>query len=64
MRGSPNSLVVTILLNSVGFMLVMAAIILLLRGLGLIGQIPSFVIWSMVLLALGLGILGGIRSLR
>ena len=54
----------TILLNIVGVMLVLTAILLLLRGLGWITQIPGFVIWSLVLAAVGIGILGGLRSLR
>jgi hypothetical protein len=63
MRGNSN-LAMTILLNIVGVMLVLAAGILLLRGIGWINQIPSYVIWAMVLLAVGIGILGGIRSAR
>jgi hypothetical protein len=63
MRGNSN-LPMTILLNIVGVMLVLTAILLLLRGLGWITQIPGFVIWSLVLAAVGIGILGGLRSLR
>lgn len=53
-----------IVLNIVGLMLVMGAIILVLRGLGWISQIPGYVIGAMLLLALGVGILGGIRAAR
>jgi pilus assembly protein TadC len=63
MRGNSN-LPMTILLNIVGVMLVLTAILLLLRGLGWINQIPGFVIWSLVLAAVGIGIVGGVRSLR
>lgn len=63
MRSNSN-LAMTILLNIVGVMLVLTAILLLLRGLGWINQIPSFVVWSLVLAAVGIGILGGVRSHR
>lgn len=53
-----------IVLNIVGVMLVMGAIILLMRGFGWIKQIPEYVVWAMLLLALGVGILGGIRTAR
>jgi hypothetical protein len=63
MRGNSN-LAMTILLNIVGVMLVLTAILLVLRGLGWITQIPGFVLWALVLAAVGMGILGGVRSLR
>lgn len=63
MRSNSN-LATTILLNIVGVMLVLAAILLVVRGLGWITQIPGYVIWALVLLSLGIGILGGIRSAR
>lgn len=53
-----------IVLNIVGVMLVLGAIILVLRGLGWVQQIPEYVIWALLLLSLGIGILGGIRSAR
>lgn len=63
MRSNSN-LATTILLNIVGVTLVLAAILLIVRGLGWIKQIPGYVIWALVLLSLGIGILGGIRSAR
>ncbi|MBF2033910.1 MAG: hypothetical protein IGR92_00170 [Leptolyngbyaceae cyanobacterium T60_A2020_046] len=63
MRSNSN-LATTILLNIVGVMLMLAAILLIVRGLGWIKQIPGYVIWALVLLSLGIGILGGIRSAR
>ncbi|MEM9003302.1 MAG: hypothetical protein AAGE59_07220 [Cyanobacteria bacterium P01_F01_bin.86] len=63
MRSNSN-LAMMIVLNIVGLMLVMGAIILVLRGLGWISQIPGYVIGAMLLLALGVGILGGIRAAR
>lgn len=62
--GGNSNLVVTILLNIVGVMLVLTAAILVLRGLGWINQIPSYVVWALVLAATGMGILGGVRSRR
>lgn len=61
MGNSPN-LAIRILLSIAGVVLILAAIILLLRGIGWVGQIPDYVLWSLVLLAIGVGILGGIRS--
>jgi hypothetical protein len=61
MGNSPN-LAIRILLSIAGVVLVLAAIILLLRGVGWVGQIPDYVLWSLVLLAIGVGILGGLRS--
>jgi hypothetical protein len=56
------NLAIRILLYILGIMLVMAAIILLLRGFGWIAQIPEHVLWALVLLAVGAGILGGLRG--
>lgn len=63
MRSNSN-VAVMILLNIVGVMLVLGAILLVLRGIGLINQIPDYAVWALLLLALGIGILGGIRSAR
>ncbi|MEL6384834.1 MAG: hypothetical protein AAFQ89_20705 [Cyanobacteria bacterium J06626_18] len=63
MRSNSN-LAMMIVLNIVGLMLVMGAIILVLRGLGWISQIPGYMVGAMLLLALGVGILGGIRAAR
>lgn len=64
MRGNSNNLAIMIVLNIVGVMLVLGAVILVLRGLGWVTQIPEYVVWAMLLLSLGIGILGGIRSAR
>lgn len=64
MRGNSNNVALMIALNVVGVILVMGAAILLLKGVGLINQIPEYVVWAMLLLALGVGILGGIRTAR
>ena len=64
MRGNSNNLAIMIVLNIVGVMLVLGAIILVLRGLGWLPQIPEYVVWALLLLSLGVGILGGIRSAR
>ncbi|MEM1311790.1 MAG: hypothetical protein AAF921_11025 [Cyanobacteria bacterium P01_D01_bin.44] len=64
MSGNSNNIVIMIVLNIVGVMLVLGAIILVLKGLGWVKQIPEYVIWAMLLLSLGVGILGGLRSVR
>lgn len=61
MNGPPN-LVVTIVLYTVGILLVMIAVLILLKGLGLLTTLPDYIIWALVLLALGTGIIGGLRS--
>jgi hypothetical protein len=58
----PPNILVAILLNIVGILLVMMAVLILLKGLGWLRTIPDYVMWSLVLLALGGGILGGLRS--
>lgn len=58
----PPHLIVTIVLYIVGIMLVMMAVLILLKGLGVLRNVPDYVIWALVLLALGGGILGGLRS--
>ena len=40
----------------------MMAVLILLKGLGVLRNVPDYVIWALVLLALGGGILGGLRS--
>lgn len=58
----PPNLFVNILLYTLGVFLVMAAVLLVLRGVGWLAQIPDYVIGAMILLAIGVGILGGLRS--
>ena len=64
MSGQSNNIAVIILLNILGVVLVMGAAILVLKGLGWIGQIPQYVVWALFLLALGIGILNGMRVVR
>jgi hypothetical protein len=47
-----------------GIALVITAIILVLRGTGVLRQVPDYLIWAIVLFTIGAGILGGIRSTR
>ncbi len=54
---------VTILLSTAGIAFVAIAVIILLKGFGVIAAIPTFVIWALVLLILGIGILAGLRTL-
>ncbi len=60
----PPSQATTILLYIAGIALVITAIIVVLRGTGVLQQIPDYVIWAIVLFTIGAGILGGLRSMR
>lgn len=63
MNRSPNpKFFTTIFLYICGIGLIMAALIILLKGLGIISNIPGYVILALILLAIGIGILGGIRN--
>ncbi len=62
-RRPPNQ-AVTILLYIAGIALVIAAIIVVLRGTGILKQLPDYAIWAIVLFTIGAGILGGLRTLR
>jgi hypothetical protein len=53
-----------IVLYIFGIALVITAIIVLLKGTGVLSFIPSYVVWALVLLTLGLGILGGLNNLK
>lgn len=63
MSGTPN-LGLSIFLYTIGIILVMTAILILLKGLGLLVTLPNDVIVGLVLLAIGVGIIGGIRNSR
>lgn len=63
MRSNSN-LAMMIVLSIVGVMLVMGSIILVLRGLEWINQIPGYIVGAMLMLALGSGILIGIWAAR
>ncbi|MGB3532811.1 MAG: hypothetical protein WBA13_04765 [Microcoleaceae cyanobacterium] len=54
---------ITILLSTAGLASLAVAVIILLKGFGVISTVPSFVIWALVLLILGFGILAGLRTL-
>lgn len=60
----PVNLAIRIILHVVGILLVMMAVLILLKGLGLLSTIPEYVVWALVLLALGVGIIAGLRSSR
>ncbi|MBE9125695.1 MULTISPECIES: hypothetical protein [unclassified Coleofasciculus] len=49
---------------ALGVGLLLAAFVLLLLGLGVVKQIPIYIIWAIILFAIGLGILGGISVRR
>jgi len=57
-----SNLGMSILLYIIGIMLVMMAVLILLKGFGLLTTLPNDVIWALVLLAIGFGILSGIRN--
>lgn len=63
MSGSPN-LGISIALYVVGILLVVTALLILLKALGLLTTLPNDVIVALVLLSIGVGILGGIRNSR
>lgn len=62
-RRPPNQ-VVAIILYIVGIALVIAAVIVVLKGTGILKQIPEYAIIAIALFTLGAGILGGINSTR
>ena len=56
------TLALRILLSIIGISLVILAVLILLKGVGLLPRIPDYVAWALVLFAVGTGIIGGIRS--
>ena len=62
-RRPPNQST-TILLYIAGIAFVITAIVLVLRGTGVLKQIPEYLIWALILFTIGAGILGGLRSMR
>ena len=62
MSGSPNNVGVSIILYIIGIMLVLTAVLIVLKGIGVLTTLPNYVIWALLLLAVGMGILGGLRN--
>jgi hypothetical protein len=60
--GKLPNLAVQIGLYTLGIALVMMAILIILKGLGILTALPDYVAWAMVLFALGGGILSGLQS--
>ncbi len=58
----PPNLILTIVLYILGILLVMMAVLILLKGLGLVRTVPDYMVWAMVLSAIGAGIIGAVRS--
>ncbi len=56
------TLALRIFLNILGIALVILAVLILLKGVGLLPRIPDYVAWALALFAIGMGIIGGIRS--
>ncbi|WP_017660945.1 hypothetical protein [Baaleninema simplex] len=61
-RQSKPGTTATIALYVAGFALVFVAIILLLKGIGLLGNLPNSILWAIGLFAAGAGILAGIAN--
>ncbi|MBW4690644.1 MAG: hypothetical protein KME27_02630 [Lyngbya sp. HA4199-MV5] len=62
MRSGPNNVGIAIFLYIIGIMLVLMAVLIVLKGLGVLTTLPNYVIWALLLLSVGMGILGGLRS--
>ncbi len=43
-------------------MLVLTAVLIVLKGIGVLTTLPNYVIWALLLLSVGMGILGGLRN--
>lgn len=56
------TLALRIILSILGIALVILAVLILLKGLGVLPRIPDYVAWALVLFAVGAGIMGGLRS--
>lgn len=52
----------TVILYIFGIALVIVAIIITLKGLGILDVIPRYIIWALILLSVGLGILSAIGN--
>lgn len=53
----------SIFLFTLGIALIIVAVIILLKGLGILPALPNYVLWALGLLAVGIGIIGGLRTL-
>ncbi|MBC7972609.1 MAG: hypothetical protein H7Z11_21205 [Verrucomicrobia bacterium] len=62
MSGSPNNVGISIILYIIGIMLVLTAVLIVLKGIGVLTTLPNYVIWALLLLSVGMGILGGLRN--
>ncbi|MGF1514404.1 MAG: hypothetical protein ACFB5Z_12015 [Elainellaceae cyanobacterium] len=49
-----------IILSIFGMALLIVAVIIVLKGFGILAAIPTFVIWALVLITVGVGILAGL----
>ncbi len=54
----------TILLYIFAIALIITAVVIVLRGVGILSFIPGYVIWALALLTIGLGIIGGLSRLK
>ncbi|MBD2312562.1 hypothetical protein H6G20_12900 [Desertifilum sp. FACHB-1129] len=54
----------TIFLYIFGISLLVTAVIVVLRGTGVVGWIPGYVIWALVLFSIGAGVLAALKNLN
>ncbi|MBK4731876.1 hypothetical protein JJD41_18660 [Oxynema sp. CENA135] len=52
----------TIFLYIFGIFFLLSAIVVILKGTGILGWIPNYLIWALVLVSIGSGILAGIKN--
>jgi hypothetical protein len=52
----------SVALYVVGIALFVAALIIVLNGLGVLAAIPSYVIWAVILLGLGFSVIAGVSN--
>lgn len=62
MKRSKSSTSKRIILYIFGIALILSAIIIVLKGFGILSAIPGFVIWALVLITVGIGILAGVKK--
>lgn len=54
----------TIFLYIFGIAFILTAVIVILKGSGVIDWIPSYAIWALVLLSIGTGVLAALKNLN
>lgn len=62
MKRSNTGMSKRIVLYIFGVALIVSAILIVLKGFGILSAIPGFVIWALVLITIGIGILAGVKK--